>query len=43
MAAALSLAVAYTVDYFDSSFHAPAEVVDMLGIPVVVAVPKRTA
>jgi uncharacterized protein involved in exopolysaccharide biosynthesis len=43
MAAALSVAVAYTVDYFDASFHAPAEVVDMLGIPVVVAVPKRTA
>ena len=39
----LSLAVAYGVEYFDSSFHTPAQVVDMLGIPVVVAVPKKTA
>jgi polysaccharide biosynthesis transport protein len=43
LAAAFSVAVAYTVDYFDSSFHTPAEVVDMLGIPVVVAFPKRIA
>jgi hypothetical protein len=35
--------MAYGLEYFDSSFHTPAQVVDMLGIPVVVAVPKKTA
>jgi uncharacterized protein involved in exopolysaccharide biosynthesis len=39
----LSITVAYIVEYFDSSFHTPAQVIDMLGIPVVVAVPKKTA
>ena len=39
----LAIALAYLVDYFDSSFHTPAQVIDMLGIPVVVAVPKKTA
>lgn len=39
----LSIGTAYTADYFDSSFHTPSEVADMLGIPIVVAMPKRTA
>jgi uncharacterized protein involved in exopolysaccharide biosynthesis len=39
----LSITVAYIVEYFDSSFHTPGQVIDMLGIPVVVAVPKKTA
>jgi len=39
----LSIGMAYGLEYFDSSFHTPAQVVDMLGIPVVVAVPKKTA
>ena len=39
----LAIAMAYLVEYFDSSFHTPAQVIDMLGIPVVVAVPKKTA
>ncbi len=39
----LSITMAYIAEYFDSSFHTPAQVIDMLGIPVVVAVPKRTA
>jgi len=43
LAGALSVAMAYIVDYFDSSFHTPAQVIEMLGIPVVVAVPKKTA
>jgi uncharacterized protein involved in exopolysaccharide biosynthesis len=43
MAATLSVAMAYTVDYFDRAFHTPAEVADFLGIPVVVALPKRIA
>lgn len=39
----LSIGAAYTVDYFDSSFHTPGQVVDMLGIPLVIAVSKKTA
>jgi hypothetical protein len=35
-----SLMSAYAFDYFDSSFRTPAEVVEMLGIPVVVAISK---
>ncbi len=42
-AAFLSIMTAYAFDYFDSSFHSPAEVVDMLGIPVVVPMSKKTA
>lgn len=42
-ATVLAIAMAYVVEYFDSSFHTPAQVVDMLGIPIVVAVPKKTA
>ena|SRR5579863_187230 len=43
LAAFLSTMTAYTFDYFDSSFHSPTEVVDMLGIPVVVPMSKKTA
>jgi len=39
----VSIATIYVVDYFDSSFHTPAEIVDILGIPVVVSISKRTA
>lgn len=39
----LSIGAAYTVDYFDTSFHSPAQVVDILGIPVVVTVSKKRA
>jgi len=39
----LGMAMAYAVEYFDTSFHTPAQVIDTLGIPVVVAMPKRTA
>jgi uncharacterized protein involved in exopolysaccharide biosynthesis len=42
-AAVMSVATAYGLDYLDSSFHTPAQVVDMLGIPVVVGVSKKTA
>jgi uncharacterized protein involved in exopolysaccharide biosynthesis len=42
-ATVISVASAYGLDYLDSSFHTPAQVVNMLGIPVVVAVSKRTA
>jgi len=43
LAAFLSTMTAYAFDYFDSSFHTPADVVDMLGIPVVVPMAKRSA
>jgi uncharacterized protein involved in exopolysaccharide biosynthesis len=39
----LSVGIGYTADYFDSSFHTPAEVADALGIAVVIAMPKRAA
>jgi uncharacterized protein involved in exopolysaccharide biosynthesis len=42
-AAVLALGAGYAADYFDSSFHSPAQVTDSLGIPVVIAMPKRTA
>ncbi len=43
VALVLSIGSAYVIDYLDPSFHTPAQVVDMLGIPVVVAVPKKAA
>ena len=43
LATLLSLAMVFAFEYFDSSFHTPAQVVDILGIPVVVAMPKRIA
>jgi succinoglycan biosynthesis transport protein ExoP len=43
LAASLSLAGAYVVDYLDPSFHTPAQVAQVLKIPVVVSVPKRSA
>lgn len=42
-AALLSIGTAYTADYLDPSFHTPAEVIDILGIPVVVTVSKKMA
>jgi uncharacterized protein involved in exopolysaccharide biosynthesis len=40
-ASVLSVGTVYTADSLDSSFHTPAQVVDMLGIPIVVAMPKE--
>ena len=40
---AVSLSTAFVLDLVDSSFHTPAQVADVLKIPVVVAVPKRIA
>jgi uncharacterized protein involved in exopolysaccharide biosynthesis len=37
----LSIIATYLVDYLDPSFHTPAQVIEILDIPVVVAVPKR--
>jgi uncharacterized protein involved in exopolysaccharide biosynthesis len=43
LATVLGIAMAFAVDYFDSSFHTPAEMIGILGIPLVVAMPKRSA
>jgi polysaccharide biosynthesis transport protein len=39
----LSIAITYGVDYIDPSFHSPSQVVETLGIPVVVAINRRSA
>ena len=43
LAIVLSIGLAYAVDYFDPSFHTPEQLVEDLGIPVVVAFPRRRA
>lgn len=43
VALVIGFGTAFTVDYLDPSFHTPAQVVDMLGIPVVISVAKKTA
>jgi uncharacterized protein involved in exopolysaccharide biosynthesis len=43
IAMVLGIGAAYTVDYFDPTFHTPGQVVDMLGIPIVVAVSEKVA
>jgi uncharacterized protein involved in exopolysaccharide biosynthesis len=42
-AALLSLAMVCLFEHFDSSFHTPAEVSNVLGISLVVTIPKRIA
>jgi uncharacterized protein involved in exopolysaccharide biosynthesis len=42
-AALVSLPITYILDHFDPSFHTPSQVTELLRVPVVVAVPKRTA
>jgi len=43
VAMVVSIGSAYAAEYLDSSFQTPAQLTDGLGIPVVVAFPKRTA
>jgi uncharacterized protein involved in exopolysaccharide biosynthesis len=43
LAGTFSLSTAFVLDMMDPSFRTPAEVTEILGIPVVVAMPKRTA
>ena len=43
LAMVTSIGAAYAADVMDSSFHTPAQVIDILGIPVVVGVSKKTA
>ena len=42
-ATVLSIGSAYAADYFDSSFNNPAQLIEGLGIPLVVVFPKRIA
>jgi polysaccharide biosynthesis transport protein len=43
IALVLSIAITYGVDYIDPSFHSPGQVGETLGIPVVVAINRRSA
>ncbi len=43
LAIALSIGAAYAADYFDPSFRTPAQVSDILGVPVVVTVSRKSA
>ncbi len=43
LALVLSMGAAYAFDYFDPSFHTPAQVIDILGVPLVVAVSRKRA
>lgn len=38
-----AMIAAYIADYFDASFHSREEIEDVLGIPFVVAIPRKTA
>jgi uncharacterized protein involved in exopolysaccharide biosynthesis len=40
---AVSLGTVYTIDHLDSSFQTPTQVVDTLGIPIVISIPRKTA
>jgi uncharacterized protein involved in exopolysaccharide biosynthesis len=42
-ATVLAIGGAYAADYFDPSFQTPSQVSDALGIPFVVAIPKKSA
>jgi uncharacterized protein involved in exopolysaccharide biosynthesis len=43
LAVLISLPATFIVDFLNPTFHTPAQVVDILRVPVVIAVPKRTA
>lgn len=43
LAVVLGIGAAYAFDYFDPSFHTPAQVIDILGVPVVVTVSRKSA
>ena len=42
-ATVLGVGAAYTADYLDPSFHTPSQVIEILGIPFVAALPHKTA
>ncbi|MGB6689736.1 MAG: Wzz/FepE/Etk N-terminal domain-containing protein [Terracidiphilus sp.] len=39
----LAFGAAYAMDYFDRTFHTPAQVIDILDIPVVISMARKTA
>jgi uncharacterized protein involved in exopolysaccharide biosynthesis len=43
LAVLISLPTTFIVDFLNPTFHTPAQVLDILRVPVVIAVPKRTA
>jgi uncharacterized protein involved in exopolysaccharide biosynthesis len=43
LALLLSVSTAYGVDYFDSSFHTPSQVMTALDVPVVISISRKTA
>jgi capsular polysaccharide biosynthesis protein len=43
LSVAIGAGAAYLAEYMDPSFHTPTEVVDILRIPLVVAIPKLRA
>ena len=43
VAVVISLAATCIIDFFNPSFHTPPRVSDLLGVPVVVTVARRTA
>lgn len=43
LATFMSIGLAFLMDYLDSSFRTPAEVLDTLRVPVLASVPKRSA
>jgi uncharacterized protein involved in exopolysaccharide biosynthesis len=42
-ATVLAIGAAYAADYFDPSFQTPSQVADALGVPFVIAIPKKSA
>jgi uncharacterized protein involved in exopolysaccharide biosynthesis len=42
-ATTLAVGAAYTMDYLDPTFHTPAQIIDIVGIPVLAAIPKLRA
>lgn len=43
LAGVCAIALAYLVEHFDPSFQTPSDVMDILGIPVVISMPKKVA
>jgi succinoglycan biosynthesis transport protein ExoP len=42
-ATVFGIGAAYSADYLDPSFHTPAQVIEIMGIPVLAALPKNSA
>jgi uncharacterized protein involved in exopolysaccharide biosynthesis len=42
LALVLAVGAAYAADFLDPSFHTPSQIIDVLGIPVIVSIPMRS-